>query len=149
MIFFIYISSIFLPTITCQMSSIGDAIEIFNPCEDFILSMQRIIGGPPTSENYWDGTFYLDKWPNLTEIRIGLTVDNSARMELDENIGRVLVQGKKFHISVYHQPGIKTVQFKVRGQPKGAFPNVDNITLNDENVCKNPRKVKTLYFPNE
>ncbi|KAG4079558.1 hypothetical protein HA402_012328 [Bradysia odoriphaga] len=73
------------------MGLIGDAIESFSPCDEHVLSMNRIIGGRPQLENYWDGTFYLKKWPTLSEVRISLTVDNPAKIELDPNLGRVLV----------------------------------------------------------
>lgn len=124
------------------MGLIGDAIEAFAPCDEFVLSMSRVIGGRPQLENYWDGTFYLNKWPNLSEVRISLTVDNPAKIELDQDLGRVLVSGRTFHISTYDKPPkIADVKFKIRGIPNGAFPNVEQITLNGLDVCNNPRKV--------
>lgn len=127
------------------MGLIGDAIESFSPCDEHVLVMTRIIGGRPQLENYWDGTFYLDKWPNLTEVRVSLTVDNPAKIELDPDLGRVLVTGKSFHISTYDKPPLlENVKFKIRGPAFGAFPNVEGVTLNDLNVCKNPRKVIPL-----
>lgn len=124
------------------MGLIGDAVEAFAPCEEFVLSMNRVIGGRPQLENYWDGTFYLDKWPNLSEVRISLTVDNPAKIEFDQDVGRVLVSGRTFHISTYDKPPkIDNVKFKIRGTPNSAFPNVEKITLNGLDVCKNPKKV--------
>lgn len=129
--------------ISGQMGLIGDALEAFGPCDDSVLTMSRLIGGPPRLENYWDGTVNLDKWPTLSEIRIGLTVDNPARIELDEDDGRVLVRNRTFHIRAYgSQPEVNSVKFKIRGEPKGAFPNVERLTLNDEDVCRNPKKWK-------
>lgn len=129
------------------MGFIGDAIEAFAPCDEYVLSMNRVIGGPPQLENYWDGTFYLEKWPNLPEIRIALTVDNPAKIEFDQNLGRVLVSDRTFHISTYDKPPkIKEVKFKIRGHTNGAFPNVEKITLNGLNVCKNPRQVICLLL---
>lgn len=124
------------------MVLIGDAVEAFNPCDEFVLTMDRIIGGPPQLENYWDGTVYLEKWPNLPEVRISLTVDNPAKIELDQDLGRVLVSGRTFHMSTYDKPPkIDKVKFKIRGPANGAFPNVEKITLNGLDICKNPRKV--------
>lgn len=141
--------SVFLSFVVCaiapiapQMTGIGDAVEGFGPCSGDVLRMSRIVGGPPNQENYWDGTVYLDKWPSLGEIRLALTVDAPARIELDENVGRVIVHNRTFHISAFgHPPQVKTVKFTVRGTPKKAFPNVERLTLNDEDVCPNPEKV--------
>lgn len=125
-----------------EMTAIGDAVEAFAPCDEFVLSMERVIGGRPQLENYWDGTFYLNKWPNLTEVRVSLTVDNPAKIEFDKDLGRVLVSGRTFHISTYDKPPtIDEIRFKIQGPAFGAFPNVERITLNDLDVCKNPRKV--------
>lgn len=124
------------------MGLIGDAVEAFAPCDDFVLSMSRVIGGRPQLENYWDGTFYLKKWPNLSEVRISLTVNNPAKIEFDQDLGRVLVTGRTFHISTYDKPPkIDNVKFKIRGTLQSAFPNIERITLNGLDVCKNPRKV--------
>lgn len=124
------------------MGLLGDAIEAFAPCDDFVLSMDRVIGGRPQLENYWDGTFYLKKWPNLSEVRLSLTVDNPAKIEFDQDLGRVIVSGRTFHLSTYDKPPkIENVKFKIRGTPNGAFPNVVEITLNGLDVCKNPRQV--------
>lgn len=124
-----------------QMGLIGDAIEAYRPCDSAILTMQRIIGGRPRTENYWDGSIYFDEWSNLSEVRIGLTVDNPATIELNEDDGRVLVNNRTFHISTFdHPPNLAVLKFKIRGTPFGAFPNVVRITLNDLDVCKNPRK---------
>lgn len=131
------------------MSLIGDAIEAFSPCDDFVLAMERLIGGRPKNENYWDGTFYLDKWPNVPEVRIGVTVDNPATIELNEDDGRVLVSDRTFHISAYdHPPKITMLKFKIRGTPFGAFPNVEKVTLNGLDVCKNPKKWEPTILGN-
>lgn len=122
-----------------EMTYIGEAYEGFNPCDDFFLSMDRIIDGPAKSANYWNGIFYFEKWPNLKEYRIALTVDNKARIEFDEDDGAVTVNGKTFNINVWGHP--KEFRFKLRGEPKGAFPNIERITLNDQDICKNPAKV--------
>lgn len=126
------------------MTSIGEALEAFAPCDEFVLSMERFIGGRPQLENYWNGTFYLDKWPNISEVRLSLTVDNPAKIEIDPDLGRVNVDGKTFRIFTYDKPPvIGAVKFKIRGPAFEAFPNVERITLNDKDVCKNPRKVAT------
>lgn len=123
------------------MMLIGDALEAFRPCNSGILSMERIIGGRPRTENYWDGHINLDDWPQLSEVRIALTVDNPATIELNEDDGRVLVNNQTFHISTFdHPPELTALKFKVRGTPFGAFPNIDRITLNGLDVCENPRK---------
>lgn len=130
---------------TGQMIALGDAIEGFAPCDDFVLSMERIIGGPPKLENYWDGTIYLDKWPHIRELRIGLTVDNRARIEINPDDGSVRARGNTFNINVWgHPPLVNKVKFKIRGEPKGAFPNVQKLTLNDQDVCQNPKKVSAF-----
>lgn len=38
-----------LNCVLCQdgMVLIGDAVEAFNPCDEYVLTMERIIGGPP------------------------------------------------------------------------------------------------------
>lgn len=125
------------------MGLIGDAIEGYRPCDSGVLSMERIIGGRPRTENYWDGQMYFDDWPNLPEIHASLTVDNPATIELNEDDGRVLVTNRTFHISTYdHPPVLKVLKFTVRGIPFGAFPNVERLTLNGLDVCQNPRKWK-------
>lgn len=65
-----------------QMTSIGTAIEAFSPCANGALAMTREIGGPPKTENYWDGIVSLKDWPKIPEVRISLTVDNPARIEI-------------------------------------------------------------------
>lgn len=128
---------------SAQMSAIGQAYEGFNPCPNGVLSMSRFIGGGPIKENYWNGTLYLDKWPNLSEIRIALTVDNPARIEIDSEVGIVLVEDRTFYITAYgRQPDVDKVNFIIRGTQRGAFPNPTEIKLNNEVICKDPEKVK-------
>lgn len=128
-------------SVTDGMSLIGDAVEAYRPCDSGVLSMERVIGGHPRTENYWDGRIYFDDWPNLPEVRLSVTVDNPATIELAEDDGRVLVANRTFHITTYdHTPLLKVLKFTVRGTPFGAFPNLERLTLNGLDVCRNPRK---------
>lgn len=84
----------------------------------------------------------MDKWPTLPEVHLSLTVDNPAKIIFDGNVGRVLVDQRTFHISTFeHPPALKQIKFTIRGPAQGAFPNVEKVTLNGLDVCKNPRKV--------
>lgn len=65
-----------------QMGFIGTAIQAFSPCKNGALVMSREVGGPPKTENYWDGVVSLKDWPDIPEVRIGLTVDNPAKIEI-------------------------------------------------------------------
>ena len=65
------------------MGLIGDAIEMYKPCENGIVIMSRIIGGPPSKENYWDGSFHVGKlYPNLTEARFTLKFNAAANVSV-------------------------------------------------------------------
>lgn len=61
---------------------IGNAIQAFSPCPNAVLAMTREIGGPPKSENYWDGVVSLANWPDIPEVRIAITLDNPAKIEI-------------------------------------------------------------------
>lgn len=65
-----------------QMGYIGTAIQAFSPCPNGVLAMSREVGGPPKQENYWDGLVSLKDWPDIPEVRIALTVDNPAKIEI-------------------------------------------------------------------
>lgn len=127
---------------SAQMALIGEALEGYSPCPNSILFISRYIDGPPSKENYWNGTISLDKWPNLSEIHISLTVDNPARIEIDEEVGRILVDDRTFHINAFgRQPDVKEVKFIVKGTQRNAFPNVEKLLLNNEDICNEPNKV--------
>lgn len=129
-----------------QMALIGEALEAHSPCDGHVLFMERYSGGPPSKENYWNGTVSLDKWPQLSEVRLELTVDNPARIEVDEEVGRVIVRDKTFHIHAFgRQPELKAVKFVIRGTQRGLFPNVEKLTLNNEDICKHPAKVSRVF----
>lgn len=64
------------------MGSIGTAIQGFSPCPNGVMAMTREIGGPPKTENYWDGAVSLKDWPDIREVRLALTVDNPAKIEI-------------------------------------------------------------------
>ena len=73
---------------SAQMSYLGSAWEGFNTCPDHILSMSRTIGGPPKAENYWDGELDIKKWPFIRDVRVGLTLDNPAKIEFVSNLAQ-------------------------------------------------------------
>ncbi|XP_059611560.1 chymotrypsin-C-like [Phlebotomus argentipes] len=129
------------------MSYIGSAVEAFNPCKNGVISMYREIGGPPNLENYWDGTFYLENWPNIPEVRIEITLDAPARMEIDPDEARIHINGRSFYISTFKAPPkIDKVKFTVRGRPRGKFPNVVSVHLNGADVCPMPAKWEPSFL---
>lgn len=71
---------------SAQMGFIGTAIEAFSPCPNGAVAMSREIGGPPNTENYWDGAVSLKDWPEIPEVRVSLTVDNPAKIEIVSEI---------------------------------------------------------------
>uniref|UniRef100_A0A6B2E8V9 Putative hemolymph proteinase 16 n=1 Tax=Phlebotomus kandelakii TaxID=1109342 RepID=A0A6B2E8V9_9DIPT len=138
---FLLIFLVELPSSLAQdgMGFIGRALQAFSPCPDGNLHMSREIGGPPNLENYWDGSFYLDKWPNIPEVRLEITLDAPARMEIDPDEARIHINGRSFYITTFQAPPkINRVKFTVRGKPRGKFPNVVSVHLNGADVCPNP-----------
>lgn len=79
--------------VKCQseMSYIGLPIEAFTPCPD--LGMEHLIGLPPDEENYWDGILFLDRFPNIPELRFKLTLDNEAVV--------TIVSTRKFNFHIF------------------------------------------------
>lgn len=73
---FIYVIFGYVESQSDGMSYLGLAYQGFLPCPD--LTMDRYIGLPPDEENYWNGTLSLDNYPNISEVRIRLTLDNKA-----------------------------------------------------------------------
>ncbi|XP_055697780.1 chymotrypsin-like protease CTRL-1 [Phlebotomus papatasi] len=122
------------------MGYIGLALEAASPCPDSILHMSREIGRPPSVENYWDGVFYFDKWPQIPEVRLHITLKAPARMEIDPDIGRLSVRRRTFMITTFEAPPkLKKIEFTVRGRSGGKFPDIESVHLNGADVCPNPQ----------
>ncbi|XP_077287006.1 chymotrypsinogen A-like isoform X1 [Arctopsyche grandis] len=122
------------------MSFIGLAVEGFNPCPDGFIFMEREIGRRPSVENYWDGTFNLKTYKNLTEARIELRLDNPAVITIDSEIARVYSEGTLFRLFPFD--ATNDINFNVQGVQGQPFPNILNATLNEKSVCKNARKIE-------
>ncbi|GAB0100485.1 uncharacterized protein DMENIID0001_165330 [Sergentomyia squamirostris] len=122
-----------------EMSYIGLALEGFSPCPNGVLYMSREIGGPSNLENYWKGEVFLDKWRRLPEVRLRMTLDAPAQLEVDPDLARLSVQNRTFFITTFlTPPKIDKVLFIVRGRPHGKFPNILSLHLNDADICPNP-----------
>ncbi|XP_055679891.1 CLIP domain-containing serine protease B15-like [Lutzomyia longipalpis] len=137
---------IFLTIITrslCEMGYLGLAIEAGSICPNGSLLLSREIGRPPKTENYWDGQFFFDQWPSIPEVRLKVTLDAPARMEIDPDVGRIDVRGRSFIITTFESPPkLESLKFTVRGRRGGKFPNVASVHLNGENICPNPTPFK-------
>lgn len=65
-----------------EFSLIGEALEGGNPCRNGVLFMERFIGGPPSKENYWNGSIDFGLYKNLPEARISLFLTAPATIFL-------------------------------------------------------------------
>ncbi|CAD7084445.1 unnamed protein product [Hermetia illucens] len=117
---------------------ISEALQGGSPCRNGVLFMERFIGGPPSKENYWNGSINFDLYKNLPEARISLFLTAPATIFLDEEDGRVLSDSDAFHITFLKKDdGSFNGKFRVQGRPKGDFPNVAGLTLNNVDICPN------------
>ncbi|XP_077287856.1 trypsin-1-like [Arctopsyche grandis] len=132
-----------LNNVKCQtdgMSLMGLAVQGFNPCPDGFIFAQREIGRRPSVENYWDGTFNLKTYKNLSEARIELRLDSPAIITMDPEIARVYSQGLLFRVIPFD--GKNDISFNVQGVQGQPFPNIVNAALNGKPVCQNATKME-------
>lgn len=119
----------------------GQKLQQIHPCS--VLLLKRFIDGPYNSGNNWNGTVYLEEWPDLTSHSLLLWLDAPALVKIDKKVGRVYAATNTYFFitSFDSEPGLKSLELLVYGQPNAGFPNVENMTLNGKNVCPNPTKV--------
>lgn len=152
LLLFVFIYSINI-SLTQYVNRDSDAIisEAFTPCDDNrVLQLQRVIGLPADMRNTYNGSFSFDLWPYVQSPRLTLTLDNPAKLYLtdyENGAIQVLSNVRKFHIFFDKLSNdIGTVHFWITAPQDAEFPNIISIRLDENELCKNPRKVSIIFY---
>lgn len=121
----------------------NETFEAFRVCDDNSVQMYmwRNFG-----EGLWNASIEIYGWPQLSEIRMTLTLDAPASVELRKTENNVVASNgnRTFQIVTTQHNGNK-VFLSTRYDPR-IFPNVERVQLFNIDVCNDPIQVTITNY---